>query len=106
MFDVIIVGGGIGGSAAALRAAQNQMKTLWILGDKQTRKQSRSQWVKNLDNIVGFHEDVVKNQIVKTLMKHKQNAAVDLIQQEHYHINNRSIILNTMDLLKRGFNNV
>ncbi len=106
MYDVIIIGGGIGGSAAALRSAQNQMKTLWILGDKQTRKQSRSQWVKNLDNIVGFHEDVVKNQIVKTLIKRKQNEAADLIQQEHYHINNRAIIRNTMDRLKRGFPHV
>jgi thioredoxin reductase (NADPH) len=106
MFNVLIVGGGIGGSAAALRAAQNQMKTLWILGDKQTRKQSRSQWVKNLDNIVGFHEDVLKNQIVKTLVKHKRNEAAELIQKEHYHINNRAIIHNTIERLKVDFPNV
>ncbi|MFQ6612593.1 MAG: FAD-dependent oxidoreductase [Fidelibacterota bacterium] len=106
MFDVIIVGGGIGGSAAALRAAQNNMTALWVLGDKQSRKRSRSQWVKNLDNIVGFHENVVKAQVVKTLLKYKQTQAAELIEKEHFHINNRAIIRNTIQRLKADFPNV
>ena len=43
--DLIIIGGGIAGSAAALRAAQNGLRFTWIYGDKHTRKASRAQWV-------------------------------------------------------------
>lgn len=69
MIEVIIIGGGIGGSAAALRAAHNGQKAIWLLGSKATKKRSRSQWVANLDNIVGFHEGVIKDQVLKTLKK-------------------------------------
>lgn len=106
MVDVVIIGGGIGGSAAALRAAQNGMKALWLLGSKKTRIQSRSQWVVNLDNIVGFHEDIIKNQAIKTLKKHRQTEAVSLLQKEHYQINNRMLIQNTIQRIERGFPNV
>lgn len=106
MFDVIIIGGGIGGSASALRAAQNGMNTLWILGSKKNRKRSRSQWVMNLDNIVGFHEDIIKNQAIKTLKKHKQNEAIAYLENEHYHINNRMLIQNTIQRIEKGFPNM
>ncbi|MCH7764808.1 MAG: NAD(P)/FAD-dependent oxidoreductase [Candidatus Marinimicrobia bacterium] len=106
MVDIVIIGGGIGGSAAALRAAQNGMTAYWLLGSKKTRRQSRSQWVVNLDNIVGFHEDIIKNQAIKTLQKHKQDEAVSLLQKEHYHINNRMLIQNTIQRITKGFPNV
>ncbi len=106
MYDIVIIGGGIGGSASALRAAQNGMKALWLLGSKKTRKQSRSQWVMNLDNIVGFHEDIIKNQAIKTLQKYKQEEAVSLLQQEHYHINNRMLIKNTIQRIENDFPDV
>ena len=106
MFDSIIIGGGIGGSASALRAAQNGMKTLWVLGSKKSRKRSRSQWVMNLDNIVGFHEDIIKTQVIKTLKKNKQDEAITLLENEHYHINNRMLIQNTVQRIERGFPNV
>ncbi|MBC8323641.1 MAG: NAD(P)/FAD-dependent oxidoreductase [Candidatus Marinimicrobia bacterium] len=106
MYDIIIIGGGIGGSAAALRGAQNGLNTLWILGSKKTRKRSRSQWVMNLDNIVGFHEDVIKNQAIKTLKKYKQTDAVEILENEHYHINNRMLIQNTIQRIENGFSNV
>ena len=66
----------IGGAASALRAGQNGMETLWILGANKTRKRSRSQWVMNLDNIVGFHEDVIKSQIIKSLKNNKQDEVL------------------------------
>lgn len=106
MIDVIIIGGGIGGSAAALRAAQNGMQAIWFLGSKVTRKHSRSQWVKNLDNVVGIHEGLIKDQVLKTLKKNKQAKAAVLIRLEHYHINNRAIIKNTMERIQAEFNNV
>lgn len=106
MNDIIIIGGGIGGSAAALRAAQNGMQAIWFLGSKFTRKRSRSQWVKNLDNIVGFHEGIIKDQIIKTLKKNKQEKAGELIRSQHYLINNRAIIKNTIERIKAEFDNV
>ena len=102
----IIIGGGIGGSAAALRAAQNGMSAFWFTGSKHTRKRSRSQWVMNLDNMVGFHEDVIKNQVLKTLKKGKEESAADLISQTHYHINNRLIIQNTIDRISEYYPNI
>ena len=103
VYEIIIVGGGIGGSAAALRAAQNNLNTLWLLGDKRTRKSSRSQWVYNLDNIVGFHEDVIKEQVLKTLRRQGATEAAEFIQHEHYHIHNRGIIKNTIQRLQQAY---
>jgi len=53
-YDLIIVGGGIGGSASALRAVQYNLNVCWFYGDKQTSKASRSKWIYNIDNMVGF----------------------------------------------------
>ncbi len=106
MYNIIIIGGGIGGSAAVLRAAQNGMQALWVLGSKKTRKRSRSHWVKNLDNIVGFHEDIIKSQAIKTLKKYKQEEAITFLENEHYHINNRILIKNTIQRIEMGFPNV
>lgn len=105
-FEIIIIGGGIGGSASALRASQNGMHTLWILGSKKNRKRSRSQWVMNLDNIVGFHEDIIKSQAIKALKKQKQTDAVEILENEHFHINNRMLIQNTIQRIEKGFPNV
>jgi len=105
-YEVIIVGGGIGGSAVALRAAQNNLNTLWLLGNKRTRKRSRSQWVYNLDNIVGFHEDVIKEQVLKTLRRRRATEAAELIKREHYHIHNRGIIKNTIQRLEEAYPHV
>ena len=96
-YDVIIIGGGIAGCAAALRAAQNNMQTLLLTGSKVSAKRSRSQWVMNIDNMIGMHEDVVKTQVINTLSKAGHQAAGDLIKDTHYHINNRGIIKNTME---------
>ncbi|MFQ6614152.1 MAG: FAD-dependent oxidoreductase [Fidelibacterota bacterium] len=102
---VIIIGGGIGGSAAALRAAQNGLNTVWILGTKTTKKRSRSQWVANIDNMIGFHEDVVKNQAIKTLERRGFSEAATLLKHTHYHINNRQIIANTIERIRSGYSN-
>ncbi|MEE8437879.1 MAG: FAD-dependent oxidoreductase [Candidatus Neomarinimicrobiota bacterium] len=103
LFDSIIIGGGIGGSASALRSGQNGLRSLWLLGSKATRKRSRSQWVKNLDNMVGFHEDIIKDQVIDTLKRADHLSAAELIHNTHYHINNRRIIQNTINRIKEGF---
>lgn len=58
-YELAIVGGGIAGSAAALWAAQYNIATAWILGDRETAKASRSKWVENVGNIIGVHPEIV-----------------------------------------------
>ncbi len=102
-YDVAIIGGGIGGCAAALRAVQNYMTVLLFTGSKQSRKRSRSQWVVNIDNMIGFHEGVIKDQVLKNLRRGGHEAAADLVAGEHYHINNRAIIANTLSRLRADY---
>ncbi len=102
-YDVAIIGGGIGGCAAALRAVQNYMTVLLFTGSKQSRKRSRSQWVANIDNMIGFHEGVIKDQVLKNLRRSGHEAAADLVAGEHYHINNRVIIANTLSRLRADY---
>ncbi|MFC1480922.1 FAD-dependent oxidoreductase [Candidatus Neomarinimicrobiota bacterium] len=105
-YDVIIIGGGIGGCAAALRAGQNNMRTLLLTGSKVSAKRSRSQWVMNIDNMIGMHEGVIKDQVINTLSKAGNQEATDLIRDTHYHINNRGIIKNTIERLASDFSGV
>ncbi|MDF1562575.1 MAG: FAD-dependent oxidoreductase [Deltaproteobacteria bacterium] len=79
--ELIIVGGGIAGSAAALRAAQNHLRTIWVLGDKETRRRSRAEYVYNVDNMIGVHPDLVLDQL-------------DLPERPTLHIGTRAIIEN------------
>ncbi|MEE9464412.1 MAG: FAD-dependent oxidoreductase, partial [Candidatus Neomarinimicrobiota bacterium] len=102
-FDVIVIGGGIGGWATALRAVQNGMQTLLFTGSKLSRKRSRSQWVANIDNMIGFHQGVIKDQAIATLRKGGHEAAADLLAETHYHINNRAIIANTLSRLREDY---
>ncbi len=101
--QVIIIGGGIGGAAAALRAAQNGMNTLWVLGTRSTKKRSRSQWVANIDNMIGFHEDIIKQQAITTLERKGYSEAAEILKQTHYHINNRMIITNTIERIRAQY---
>ena len=103
IYDAAIIGGGIGGCAAALRAVQNNMTVLLFTGSKESRKRSRSQWVYNIDNMIGFHEGVIKDQVVNDLRRGGHDAAADLVAGEHYHINNRDIIANTLHRLRADY---
>lgn len=102
-FDIMVIGGGIGGSAAALRAAQNNLTTLFITGSKASKKRSRSQWVVNIDNMIGFHEGIIKDQVLASLRRAKHQEAAALIEGEHYHVNNRAIIKNTLERLQTDY---
>lgn len=103
MKHVAVIGGGIAGSATALRAAQNGLDTVWFLGDKRTRKRSRSQWVANIDNMIGLHDDIVKNQVLAVLRKNKFHEAAESLAGQHFHINNRMIIQNTIDRIRADY---
>ena len=102
-FDIIVIGGGIGGSAAALRAAQNNLTTLFLIGSKASKLRSRSQWVVNIDNMIGFHEGIIKDQVLASLRRANHQEAAALIGGQHYHVNNRAIIKNTLERLQAEY---
>ena len=58
-YDCIVIGGGIGGAAAAFRAAQYHLKTAWVRGTRKTAKASRGKYVMNIDNMIGIHPGVL-----------------------------------------------
>jgi thioredoxin reductase (NADPH) len=94
--QVIVIGGGIGGSAAALRAAQYHLRTAWVLGDSKTAKASRASYVLNIDNMIGVHEGVLKNAMLE-LLGSSCPEAVDVLRGHHFHIGTQAIIDNVRD---------
>jgi thioredoxin reductase (NADPH) len=99
--DVLIIGGGIAGSAAALRAAQYHLRTTWIRGDAKTAKRSRAQWVVNIDNMVGVHDGAVKQKVLRLL--EDQPEAYARVAAEHFHIGGRELIANTLERIRADF---
>ncbi len=102
-YDIIIIGGGIGGCAAALRGAQNGMRLLLITGSRASHRRSRSQWVHNIDNMIGLNDGVITDQVRTSLEKAGFGPAAAHIAGEHYHFNNRRIIDNTLQRLERHY---
>ncbi len=98
LYQLIVVGGGIGGAAAALRAAQYNIPTLWILGDRKTAKGSRSKWVKNIGNMIGIHPDIVLSK-VKDVFK-DDPALLAKLNELHLDISTEDIVNNVKDRLK------
>ncbi|MCP4793217.1 MAG: FAD-binding protein, partial [Actinomycetia bacterium] len=96
--DLIIVGGGIAGSAAALRAAQNGMSALWIRGTRADHKRSRGHWVVNIDNMVGVHEGIVRGKVERLFARGPEHAtARDLLAaQGPFTISTRDLIANVV----------
>ena len=94
-YDLIVVGGGIAGSAAALRAAQYHLHTCWIYGDKKTASASRSKWVYNVDNMIGIHEGVVKEQLLRELSEPADEPLRRRLSETHVHISGQAILENT-----------
>lgn len=103
-YDLIVVGGGVAGSAAALRAAQYHLRVAWIRGDRFTAKRSRAQWVANIDNMIGIHDGIVRKKIAKRLRDHPEAEA--LVRTGHHeHISARDIIENTAERIDMHFAN-
>ncbi len=103
-FDLIVVGGGIAGGAAALRAAQYLLRVLWIRGDKRTAKRSRGLWVANIDNMIGVHEGIVRKKVLKLLRGGEYQAARKLLADApRMAVSSRDIIENTVERIEAEF---
>lgn len=103
--ELIIIGGGIAGAAAALRAAQNYLPSLWVLGDTRTHKASRSAYVRNVDNMVGVHPDIVRSKAVTLLEKDFPEAATRL-RDAHLHISTEDLVENVHQRIAAEFGEV
>jgi len=99
-YDIIVVGGGMGGSAAALRAVQYNLNTCWFYGDKKTSTASRSKWIYNIDNMIGFHDGILKDEYVKLFSKPEDENAIRKIEDAHFHISGKGILKNTRERIE------
>jgi thioredoxin reductase (NADPH) len=104
VFEVLIVGGGVAGSAAALRAAQYLHRTLWIRGSKLDAKRSRAQWVYNIDNMIGVHDGIVRKKVRKLLRGDEFERAREVLDAApHMPISTRDIVDNVVDRIEEGY---
>ena len=97
-YEVIVVGGGVAGAACALRAAQYNIRTAWVLGDKETARMSRGRWVSNIDNMIGVHSGIVLEKL-RTAWKSRPDLLEAIDALPHLHIGTQEIIDNTHDRL-------
>ena len=100
--ELIVIGGGIAGSAAALRAAQYHLPTVWVRGSKATHKASRGAYVYNIDNMIGVHPDIVRKKVVEALAKDFPEAA-ERIAGTHFHISTQDVIDNAAERVGADF---
>jgi len=103
VFPIAVVGGGIGGSAAVLRAAQNLLKTVWIRGDRSTAKASRVKYVYNVDNMIGVHPDIVRGKLLELLEGDAHAGAREILAKAHLHIGTQDIVDNVVERLREEF---
>ena len=99
---LIVVGGGVAGAAAALRAAQYLIPTVWIRGDRATAKASRSAYVKNIDNMIGVHPGIVKEKVVAALREAHPEAA-EAVAALHLHISTQDLVDNAAARIRGEF---
>jgi thioredoxin reductase (NADPH) len=103
VFSLAVIGGGIGGGAAVLRAAQNLLKTVWIRGDRATSKASRARYVYNVDNMIGIHPDIVRGKLVELLGGEEHAAARAVVEKAHLHIGTQDIVDNVVERVRGEF---
>jgi thioredoxin reductase len=99
---LIVVGGGIGGAASALRAAQYHLPTVWILGDRETSRASRAAYVANIDNMIGVHPGIVQDKAAGILRANHPEAASRL-EAEHLHITTLEVVANARRRIESGY---
>jgi thioredoxin reductase (NADPH) len=104
--QLIVVGGGIGGSAAALRAAQHGLRFTWIRGDAATARASRARYVFNVDNMIGVSGAIVQRKVLALLSGPEHAAAREVIARTHFHIGIPEIIDDVTFRLRNDFANV
>lgn len=98
-YELAVIGGGIAGAAAALRAGQYGVETAWVLGNKKTAKASRSQWVRNVDNMIGVHPGIMLAKLRKAWKKQPELLAA-LDELGEVEISTKDIIANVHDRLE------
>jgi thioredoxin reductase (NADPH) len=103
VFQVAVVGGGIGGSAAALRAAQNMVRTVWIRGDRATARASRVKYVYNVDNMIGIHPGVMRQKFLDLLDGDEHAAARAVLEKAHLHLGTQNIADNVVQRIREEF---
>src|SRR5205085_1175712 len=102
-FHVVIVGGGIGGSASALRAAQHGLDLCWVRGDAATAKASRAKYVVNVDNMIGVDEGIGRRKILDALSGPEFERARAAVEAAHFHIGTQDIVDDVEERLRRDF---
>lgn len=106
LYDVAVVGGGIGGSAAALRAAQHNLRAAWLLGDASTAKASRAKYVYNVDNMVGVHPSIVQKKLSALLSAPEHTAARKLVEEAHLHLGTQDMVNEVVTRVRMHFQQV
>ena len=92
VYDVAVIGGGIGGAAAALRAAQHNLRVAWLLGDEGTAKASRAKYVYNVDNMVGVHPSIAQKKLAALLSAPEHAEARKLVEEAHLHLGTQDLV--------------
>lgn len=100
--ELIIIGGGIAGAAAALRAAQNHLRSLWILGDPSTHRASRAAYVRNLDNMLGIHPGIIRHKVLELLARDHPDAA-RAVEEAQMHISTSDLVENARQRIAGEF---
>ncbi len=84
--QMIVVGGGIGGSAAALRAAQHGLTVAWVRGDMGSARASRARYVFDVDNMIGVSGGIVQRKALQLLSGPEHAAAREALARTHFHV--------------------
>lgn len=101
--QMIVVGGGIGGSAAALRAAQHGLTLAWVRGDAGTARASRARYVFNVDNMIGVSGGIVRRKVLELLSGPEHAAAREAIARTHFHVGTEDIVEDVVRRLSADF---
>ena len=99
--DLIVVGGGVAGAAAALRAAQYGLSLAWVLGDKESSRASRGRYVHEIDNMIGVHPGVLTSKLAKVLRAEPE--ALEKISAAELVIGTQDLIDNVVQRIEEDF---
>ena len=86
------------GCGECLTGGPVQHQNRLVLGNKKTARRSRSQWVMNIDNMIGVHPGIVLSKL-RQQWKDRPELIGALNELSHLHINNKDIIDNVHDRL-------
>jgi thioredoxin reductase (NADPH) len=100
---LIVVGGGIAGAAVAFRAVQYDLRVCWIRGDRETDRRSRFRWVADVDNMIGFHDGIVRKSILRQLRKPQFADARAIIETKRTPYTAKAVVDNTIERIQECY---